>query len=114
MARKSSTIKKTTPAHEPSSKKKNSPVPRVSPTVSKGVAEAGGILPHKLYEILRWAVWIVLPAIATLISGLNAAWSWNWPIDAILTTFSVVEVFLGTVLGIGKLTHDAPELEDHK
>jgi len=63
-------------------------------------------LPQKLYEIFRWLTWIVLPAIATLISALNAAWNWGWPIEAILATFSAVETFLGVVLGIAKYTND--------
>lgn len=63
-------------------------------------------LPEKLYEILRWATWIVLPAIATLISALNTAWNWGLPIDAILTTFVAIETFIGTVLGIAKYASD--------
>lgn len=63
-------------------------------------------LPQKLYEIFRWLTWIVLPATATLISALNAAWNWGWPIEAILATFSAVETFLGVVLGIAKYTND--------
>ena len=63
-------------------------------------------LPETIYEILRWLTWIVLPAIATLISRLNTAWDWNLPIDAILTTFVTIETFLGTVLGIAKITTD--------
>lgn len=63
-------------------------------------------LPNKLYEILRWATWIVLPAIATLISALNTAWNWGLPIEAILTTFVAVETFIGTVLGIAKISYD--------
>ena len=61
----------------------------------------------KLYEIMRWATWIVLPAIATLISALNTAWNWGLPIDAILTTFVAVETFIGGVLGISKISYDA-------
>lgn len=64
------------------------------------------MLPEKVYEALRWAVWIVLPAIATLISALNTAWNWGLPIEAILTTFSAVETFLGAILGISKVTND--------
>ncbi len=64
------------------------------------------ILPEKLYEILRWATWIVLPATATLISALNAAWGWGLPIEAILATFSAVETFFGVVLGIAKYSND--------
>lgn len=63
-------------------------------------------LPEKLYEVLRWATWIVLPAIATLISALNTAWNWQLPIDAILTTFAAVETFIGAVLGVAKYTSD--------
>jgi hypothetical protein len=54
-------------------------------------------LPSWLYEGLRWLIAIVLPAVATLISALNAAWQWGLPMEAILATFSGVETFLGTV-----------------
>lgn len=63
-------------------------------------------LPSRIYEILRWVTWIVLPATATLISGLNLTWNWELPMDAILTTFVAVETFIGTVLGIAKITND--------
>lgn len=68
-------------------------------------------LPSGLYEVLRWFTWIVLPASATLISALNAAWTWGLPIDAILSTFAAVETFIGLVLGIAKYSNDneAPE-----
>lgn len=63
-------------------------------------------LPRKIYEILRWITWIVLPAIATLIAALNATWNWNLPIEAILTTFVEVETFIGAILGLAKITND--------
>lgn len=61
------------------------------------------------YEILRWFTWIVLPATATLIAALNAAWAWGWPIDAILSTFAAIETFIGVVLGIAKYSNDKEE-----
>lgn len=64
------------------------------------------MLPTKLYEILRWVIWIVLPAIGVLLSTLAGAWGWNIPLDAILATLSAVELFLGTILGIAKVTND--------
>lgn len=64
------------------------------------------ILPTKLYEILRWLIWIVLPACGVLLSTLAGAWGWNIPLDAILATLSAVELFLGTVLGIAKISND--------
>jgi len=63
-------------------------------------------LPKWLYEGLRWVVSIVLPAIATLLAGLNSAWNWAWPIEAILSTFSAVEVFLGAVFLGAKIMND--------
>lgn len=63
-------------------------------------------LPQWLYEALRWLNWIVLPAIAAFISGLNSAWAWGLQIDAILTTFALVEAFFGTVLGLAKYSND--------
>ena len=66
-------------------------------------------MPQKLYELLRWLNWIVLPAIATLISALNAAWAWGLPIDAILSTFAAVETFFGVVLGLAKYSNDKKE-----
>ena len=59
--------------------------------------ETKKFLPTWLYELLRWVVSIVLPAIATLISALNAAWGCNLPIEGILATISAVGTFLGVV-----------------
>lgn len=66
-------------------------------------------LPPRLYEVLRWFTWIVLPATATLIAALNGAWAWGLPIDAILSTFAAVETFIGVVLGIAKYNYDKEE-----
>lgn len=69
-------------------------------------------LPQFWYELFRWFTWIVLPATATLIAALNAAWVWNLPIDAILSTFAAVETFIGVVLGIAKYTNDKEEASE--
>ena len=34
-------------------------------------------IPNKLYDILKWVVIIVLPAVATLYAALARVW--NWP-----------------------------------
>ena len=67
---------------------------------------ANKFLPKWAYETLRYLVSIVLPAIATLISGLNTAWNWNLPMDAILSTFVAVETFLGAVFLGSKIASD--------
>lgn len=53
-----------------------------------------------MYDILKWIVVICLPAIATCLSVLNAAWNWGLPIEAILTTFGAVETLIGALIGI--------------
>lgn len=63
-------------------------------------------LPTWLYEGLRWLVSVVLPATATLLACLNSAWGWNWPIEAILATFTGVETFLGAVFLGAKFVND--------
>lgn len=64
------------------------------------------MLNQKLYEALRWIIWIVIPAIGVLLTTLNSAWNWGLPLDAILATMSAISLFLGTVLGISKVAND--------
>lgn len=66
-------------------------------------------LPQRIYEALRWIIAVILPAISTLISALNSAWNWGLPIDAILSTFSATELFLGTVFGISYIQNKKGE-----
>ena len=63
-------------------------------------------LPNGWYDILKWCVMIVLPAVATLLSALTSAWGWNIPIEAILKTFAAVETFLGAILGISTVAYN--------
>ena len=61
----------------------------------------------KVYEVLRWVTWTVIPAIGVLLTTLTGAWGWDIPLEAILATLSAVSLFLGTILGISKLNNDA-------
>ena len=58
------------------------------------------MLPDKVYEVLRWLV---------AVSTLAEAWHWNLPTEAILTTLSAVELFLGAIFGISKVIYDSKE-----
>lgn len=53
----------------------------------------------KLYDILKWVVMIVLPALSTAYVGLAAIWQWPMA-DEVAKTCSVVCVLLGALLGI--------------
>lgn len=61
-------------------------------------------LSNKMYDILKWVVIIVLPAIAALYSGLAGIWSWPYA-EEIVSTISCITVFLGAVLGFSTLQY---------
>lgn len=60
---------------------------------------------NKLYDILKWLVIIVLPALATLYAALAAVWAWPNP-DQVVTTITAVDTFLGAVLCISSATYN--------
>lgn len=62
-------------------------------------------IPDKLYDILKWVVIIVLPAIATLYAALSAVWVWPYS-EEIVTTITAVDTFLGAVLCISTVTYN--------
>ena len=68
-------------------------------------------IPDKLYDILKWVVIIVLPAIATLYAALSAVWSWPYS-DEVVTTITAVDTFLGAVLCISTATYHKEENEN--
>ena len=53
----------------------------------------------KLYDVLKWVVMIVLPALSTAYVGLAAIWQWPMA-DEVAKTCSVICVLLGALLGI--------------
>ena len=65
-------------------------------------------LNDKVYDILKWIVMIVLPAIATLYSALASVWGWPYS-QEVVTTLAAVTTFLGALLGISAMEyyHDA-------
>lgn len=72
------------------------------------------VLPSKVYEVLRWLIAIVFPAVIVLFDTLAKAWNWNIPVEAITTTLSAVELFLGTIFGISKLAYDKEQAKAAK
>lgn len=61
-------------------------------------------IPNKLYDILKWVVIIVLPAVATLYAALSSVWGWPRS-EEVVTTITAVDAFLGTVLCITSVTY---------
>ena len=56
-------------------------------------------LPDKLYDILKWLVCIVIPALTTAYVGLSAVWGWPYA-EPIAKTSAIVCTLLGAILGI--------------
>ena len=54
---------------------------------------------NKVYDILKWIVMIVLPALGTLYFALAGIWGFPYG-DAIVGTITAIETFLGAVLCI--------------
>lgn len=61
-------------------------------------------LSNKLYDIMKWLVIIVLPALATLYAALSAVWAWPYS-DQVVTTITAVDTFLGAVLCISTVNY---------
>lgn len=69
------------------------------------------IIPDKVYDVLKWIVMIVIPALSTAYVGLAAIW--NWPFaDEVAKTSSVVCVLLGALLGISTAQYNKQEPPD--
>ena len=64
------------------------------------------ILPQKCYEILRWVVIVVIPAAITLYEVIGNTCHIPYT-EVVLTIAGAVDVFLGTIFGISKLSYDA-------
>lgn len=64
------------------------------------------ILPQKAYEIIRWIVAIVIPALITLYGVIGTTLNIPYT-EQVLTIAGAVNVALGTIFGISKLQYDA-------
>ena len=68
---------------------------------------------NKAYDVLKWFVMIVLPALSTAYVGLAAIW--GWPLaDEVAKTVSVICVLLGALLGIITAQYNKEEAEKHE
>lgn len=66
-------------------------------------------LNDKVYDILKWVALIVLPALAFFYSGLAETWGLPFG-DQIPDTITLVELFLGTLLGVSSATYNKNKL----
>ena len=60
---------------------------------------------NKTYDIIKWIVMIVLPAIIALYSTLASIWGFPYA-EQITATLAAIEVFLGAILGISTYNYN--------
>lgn len=56
-------------------------------------------LDDRIYDVLKWVVMVVLPALTTAYVGLAAVWKWPFA-EEVAKTSAVVCTLLGALLGI--------------
>ena len=64
------------------------------------------MLPQRVYEIIRWMIAIVLPALGVLLITINNIWHLDLPAEEISLTLDAIGLFLGTIFGLSKVTND--------
>ena len=65
-------------------------------------------LPNKVYDVLKWVVVIVIPALTTAYVGLSMIWGFPYA-DKIAKTSAVVCTLLGAILGISTIEYNKEE-----
>ena len=69
------------------------------------------IMSNGLYDILKWIVMIVIPALTTAYVGLAAIWGWPYATE-VAKTSAVICALLGALLGISTAEYRRTEPPD--
>lgn len=74
------------------------------------MSNTGPVYNNKIYTWLKWAVQIVLPAVATLYFALGSIWGFP-NVEQVVASFTAVITFLGITLGVSSHNYkkDHPE-----
>lgn len=67
----------------------------------------------KVYNILKWIVQYILPALNTLILTLGSIWGWDATVP-IAATVAAFDVFLGVIMGISASQYQKNLMNDQK
>ena len=79
-----------------------------TPTVSDTSTDSkipNGLIPDRLYDILKWVAIIVMPALSTFIVGLGGIWSLPYA-GQVAATVTAVGVLLGAFLGLSSVKYN--------
>lgn len=56
-------------------------------------------LSNKTYDVLKWLVWLFLPALSVFLGVLGQSLGWD-NTDTLLTILTAFTAFLGTITGV--------------
>ena len=56
-------------------------------------------LSNKTYDVLKWLVWLFLPALGVFVGVLGQSFGWA-NTDTLLTILTAFTTFLGTITGV--------------
>lgn len=68
-------------------------------------------LPDKVYDVLKWIVLVFLPALSTLYYGIAQVWGLPIYAEQVVGTISIIEVFLGALIGISTINYNRAKQE---
>ena len=66
------------------------------------------ILNNKIYDVLKWVVMVVIPALTTAYVGLSGVWGWPYA-EEVAKTSAVICTLLGALLGISTAQYNKQE-----
>lgn len=62
------------------------------------------ILNDKVYNILKWVLLTVIPALNILIATLCALYGWTWG-NIVIGTIDAFAAFVGAIIGVGSIKY---------
>lgn len=66
---------------------------------------------NKTYDVIKWVVLTVLPALSVLVGVLGKAYGWE-STDLAVITLNAVTVFLGAITGYSAVSYNKQQKED--
>lgn len=62
-------------------------------------------LDNHIYDVLKWLVLVVIPALTTAYVGLSAIWGWPYA-EPIAKTSAIVCTLIGSIIGISTINYN--------
>ena len=59
---------------------------------------------NKVYDVLKWIVQYLLPALGTLYFALSTIWGFPYG-EQVVGTITAIDAFLGAILGLSSATY---------